>query len=82
MKVIVTASDIKSPEYGGHSCPVARALIRSGFPDAYAGVLDLYLDGTGGFRVVPTPLAVETFIRAFDAGFPVEPFSFELEVPE
>lgn len=65
------------------NCPIANAIMESGF-EAVVG------DDTIGVQVrhgqsevyVATPFPAARFIADFDAGSPVEPFSFELYIPE
>lgn len=61
-------------------CPVARALRSNGFP--YASVVGTsgHLNNTEG-SLVWFPCEVSEFVYRFDNCLPVQPFSFELEVP-
>jgi hypothetical protein len=65
-------------------CPIALALADSFSDVIYASV------GTGDFAVnrrgfnllqSPLPESASKFVRAFDNGKPVKPFTFEIEIP-
>ena len=61
-------------------CPVALA-IRDAFPKAgNIAVTGLYIHM--GLREHELPAEVQHFTWDFDAGRPVEPFTFELDYPE
>lgn len=57
-------------------CPIARALHRT-FPKATVTETYAYLNDADRTRL-RLPLTASQFIRAFDAGAPVQPFVFEL----
>jgi hypothetical protein len=78
-RINVTSNDIKwgvgsSGSYG----PVARALRRRR-PLRFASISAEFIGSYGA--LIPTPEPVATFIRNFDSGRPVLPFSFDLDVP-
>jgi hypothetical protein len=86
MKILVnvTPADIAQGISGfKENCAVALALRRTldateGCEGRYVSVGDESLDACG--RSYPLPESVETFVRRFDAGMPVEPFSFTVEL--
>lgn len=80
MKIRVTREDIeRGKRTDSCRCPVARAVRRATRKKFVAvGVEDI---DVGSQVTVPTPSIVATFIRAFDARRPVQPFAFDLEVP-
>ena len=89
--VSVTQEDIERGREGGfiaQNCPIARALRRARFPDATVGLQFLgdfpdyvvHFQKGGRFRSLPE--SAQQFAFEFDIGRSVEPFSFELEVPE
>lgn len=55
------------------SCPINLACITK-YPDAYTGTTIIFLDGKEYFL----PKTAQKFIRDFDAGRPVKPFTFKL----
>ncbi len=81
MKTItVTKVDIKDGiRFSSQSCPVAKALNRD-CPSkrAYWSVGPVTLSFYP--RKFTTPLEVQSFIKAFDAGKRVKPFSFSLPI--
>ena len=96
LRVEVTAEDISAgiPE-DSCECPVARALKRAGvveefafdghgFPDPWASPRlefdDIYDEGDR--LVVRMPIEAGRFAERFDARQPVEPFTFEIDVPD
>lgn len=89
MKITVTQSHIDEAERDLNDssnicskCVIAKA-IRDHFPNAEIGYLKAHLKIKKGQRnVVRLPAAARDAIRRFDAGIPVSPFTFELDVPE
>src|SRR5208337_1065748 len=83
MRITVTIEDIEAGRrYDPVRCPVARALRRTGM--AYFTVMESAVrlrdeEHYGGLLVLPG--AVQDWIRGFDRGEPVEPISFDLELP-
>jgi hypothetical protein len=86
-RINVTGNDIKhGVKAACRACPVARAIWRHARRTYSAiGVFNLSVtfcqsDGT----VQPRPLShdVSVWIRRFDLGDDVAPFSFELDIPE
>jgi hypothetical protein len=77
VRVEVTAEDIaKGVPERPCFCPVARALRRVGVePSVNGWWLDLRCS-------IPTPADVVTFMGAFDNERPVEPFAFDIELPD
>ena len=92
MLIDVTQADIDGGCRGiANNCPVAKAVQRHLKKDkVYVGartiniyeVLDGVLQEAAPIQSFATPAAVERFIRTFDVGGKVEPFSFELAIPE
>jgi hypothetical protein len=66
------------------ACPVALALNRKLGPSHSVGAGDIYRVVTAGRdrHLAPIPPTAATFIDDFDAGRPVAPFTFELEIPD
>lgn len=61
------------------ACPVALALIDTGYSEVAVSADGLYIsDSFGRLEVPPT---VANFIKAFDLGYHPRPFEFTLEVP-
>lgn len=64
------------------SCPVALALQDAGYPRAVVANF-IFLDAHDpDSRLLRTPASVVRFVHRFDSGQTVEPFEFQLEVPE
>lgn len=67
------------------ACPVALAIARVILPGATVSV---FLDTIEFHRVeypsveLPTPPEVHSFVATFDAGEPVVPFDFEIDIPK
>jgi hypothetical protein len=61
-------------------CPVALALKKEVDPKASCGDTSCYLGKRYGRHELPQ--AVITFVKAFDKGLPVEPFEFEIDLPD
>jgi hypothetical protein len=76
----VTADDIANGVRGRCStCPVALAVRRvPGLEKWEVGGMSAFY-GASSF---PLPCAASRFIMDFDGGRPVEPFSFEVDVPD
>lgn len=79
----VTAGDIAAGSITScENCPVAQAIMRTlGLPHVSVGLDDMDL-GRHVAVLVPTPARASHFMRLFDGGHKVEPFSFELDVPD
>lgn len=81
--VEVTQEDIeKGDRQNESSCPVARAVRRTGFPDAQVGAISWKPTLTETYHANPLPKSVRRFIERFDHGKPVSPARFRLAVPE
>jgi hypothetical protein len=77
--ITVTAQDIRSGQpKNSRGCPVALAMKRSTQAEVFCGVTVASVNGGS----VSLPLSATTFIRAFDHGDEVQPFSFTVEVPD
>lgn len=80
-RIRITTSDIKHGKRGRcYCCPVKRGLDRA-FPETkhtgnMAGIEFLYVGNTA----LPAPKKVRDWIRDFDKGFTVKPFSFTLNL--
>ncbi len=75
MKINVTVEHIKrGVPASPRACPVALALRERGFDVMFTGAYALWYN----LDVITMPEEVLDFAAAFDAGKPVEPFSFEL----
>jgi len=63
-------------------CPVTRGMKEAGmhYPWVNTEYINFFYEGED--HQEPTPPLVALFIMDFDAGEPVEPFEFELEVNE
>lgn len=66
-------------------CPVARALQAAGFPQAraggYAALLNgAEMDGHGSNLKAKFPPGVSRYVRDFDEGVVVKPFSFTIKL--
>lgn len=76
MRIFVTQEDIdKGVPNDDCKCPVALAISR------VRSTADVHVDRRYidvGYQSFTTPEPASAFIRAFDAGQPVEPFEFEL----
>jgi hypothetical protein len=82
IKVSVTAADIaEGDRVSAFTCPVARALGRTGVWGTTPGVAAGVVWPAGVIRErVHLPLRVQAWITAFDRGEQCEPIEFELEV--
>lgn len=78
MIIRVTEKHIQkgSPRTWG-SCPVALAFRDAGHPGTWVSRSTIRIPRLG---CSPLPDQVALFIQAFDHGWPVQPFEFELEV--
>lgn len=77
LRINVTTRDIERGRWGPSSCPVTRAARRhKALAECRTGVLGI----VGTDRNYMLPESARAFIRAFDAGNAVEPFSFVMEV--
>ena len=64
-------------------CPVALSIAEMGFFEVNANHCTIRFSesyGSPSFWVATTPDEVRNFMYAFDAGKPIEPFSFELKL--
>ncbi|MDG7001719.1 MAG: hypothetical protein JRN15_21685 [Nitrososphaerota archaeon] len=77
----MTAADIKKgKKYSCNLCPVGLAIARRTGVMAIVGVafIQIYNPYTFVFETFITPDNVQTFLRKFDNGLPVNPIRFEL----
>ncbi len=79
MKINVTADNIKAGARGPTTCPVALAMYDAGLPNCLVGCTIFYADKFD-YESQELPNEVVTFIRAFDRGDAIEPFTFEVSV--
>lgn len=87
VKIDVTAEDIEIGVPGETcACAVWIAVVRALPHLEYAGVcartVQLARHLTDDGSTLPLPLAVQGTVSQMDSGLPVEPFSFELDVPD
>lgn len=62
------------------NCPIAIVLRQQVLPYAQVGSSKIWF-GSFDYRFITIPQPISTFIERFDAGGPVQPFEFELEIP-
>ena len=83
MLIEVTQADIDGgTKFDAWKCPVARAIKRhlaSGWTVTVTVFSILISHDSAVIFNIKTPPTVETFIRSFDLGSPVKPFSFDME---
>jgi hypothetical protein len=80
LKVSVTQEDIfNGVPVMGRFCPIARALTRI-LGKVSVGNVRVALDGGDRILFGVLPKIAQRFILDFDAGNPVHPFEFELEL--
>jgi len=83
-RVTVTEQDIeKAHRNDSYKCVVAQAIART-VKDAHRIEVDtqaIRFSRKGERLVYMTPYAVQGYVVAFDAGDPIEPFSFQLRSP-
>ena len=80
MTVKVSQADInaaRSEPCNGSSCPIARAFWRLGFQGVWVCPSCIRMSGGPGPEL---PKIASCFVRDFDDGRPVAPFSFEVEL--
>jgi hypothetical protein len=86
LKIQVTADDIaKGHVNDGCYCPIARACHRvfPSLPELVVGRWDVFADaGDSDARIGQLPPEAVEFIEKFDQYRAVEPFEFELDVPD
>jgi hypothetical protein len=85
IKVVVTQEHIDKGERGDcYSCAVSLALRDSDIPEARMGLWSIFLHGKfdDDKNTIDAPPQVKQFVRDFDQKRPVQPFEFEIEVPE
>lgn len=82
MKIQVTQLDIDRSWKGSYNCPIACAVVRqTGHPACVSHVNVTFWRQLK--RVdASLPLEATQFIAAYDSKQPVEPFEFELDIPE
>jgi hypothetical protein len=85
MVINVTQEHIsKGKRLACHECPVALAIAEVVKPEHEVMVdcdISILNQSAGILWDAEYPPEVEEFIRAFDGDQPVEPFSFELDIP-
>ena len=81
MKIEVTQEDIQKGKKGNScACPVWHAGNRAGLIDFEVWNRSVVFVHNGQDARCLLPESVQTFIKKFDCGQPVEPISFDLEV--
>jgi hypothetical protein len=83
VRVVVTEQDMRNGvPWSPLACPVVRALRRATGQrwTACHQVFQLYR--VGAERKVPAPEQATRFMRDYDGGKEVEPFAFDLDVPD
>lgn len=88
MQIRVTRADIHLAEQGrpmgqwASSCPIARAIRRATGMECTVGTSSGHIYTPQGYPSFTLPEEAKAFIHAFDHGSPVQPFVFDLEVPD
>lgn len=79
----VTAEDIAAGrQMHGERCPIGRA-VRRVWPNAHVTAVSILPGGFGKlYGDIPLDDQAFAFVRKFDTGFPVEPFSFTVVIPD
>jgi len=79
MKIRVTQKHINAGGSGYNNCPISLAMKDAGFG---ASVFTDAIFVSVGEKVVriSTPVRVQAWLDAYDAGLPVTPFTFKLEI--
>lgn len=78
MTITVTQSHIdRGVRKSSCQCPIAQALMSAGFRSPTVHRFGIYHVGP---RVIEPPQEARNFMSAFDAGTPVQPFSFEVSL--
>ena len=84
MKIKVTQKDIEEGYRGScYDCPIAHAVKREVKPTSHTGLnigatRILHRNGCS-WDTYTLPKKAQTFIKRFDGGKPVKPFTFEIE---
>lgn len=77
MRITVTQQDIDKGEQGeAKHCPIARALKRATGEQCLVASKICFI---GDREDIPLPENAQSFVSDFDCGFPVKPFSFDLD---
>lgn len=76
----VTQDNINEGSRMHDSCPVALALIESGFKNPRVMHNSIYLSAPIKYISVKAPRSVRRFIGNFDQMRPVEPFNFYINI--
>ncbi len=86
MQITVTQQDINFGVQGGRcTCPVAVAIRRILAAPYYVlvyGKISLRRPSSRITKRIDIPDSVRTFVTEFDRGNPVQPFDFDIEIPE
>lgn len=79
IKIRVTKADIEAGKCcSSISCPIALAIQRCCKPKFLSVGYDVCINSDWD---IPLPAAANQFIRDFDGGRPVKPFTFSLTIP-
>lgn len=81
MLIRVTEEHIENGSAGCSHCPVALAIQDAGYPEAAVFYQTAWLDGPGDVQV-KLPEEATMFIFAFDNDRPLQPFEFDLPIPQ
>lgn len=80
-KIEVTQDDINNGDRDDtQSCPIALALLKAGFTEPRVDGCDICYTEGDKVKSVMSPSVVRDFVKSFDRGLPVKPFSFELDL--
>lgn len=82
--ISVTQADIGAGGDCGGDCPVWRACSRAlpGVPGLWVSAFAIYDRQPGASETAWLPREAVGWIASYDKGHPVQPISFELDVPE
>lgn len=83
LTVTVTKEHIRAGEPGGCcTCPVALALEHATGTTWSVANMEIWPQGAPLACSISLPVRARAFIQAFDQGYHVRPFSFELDIPD
>jgi hypothetical protein len=81
IQIQVTQEDIdRGVRCTCENCPLALAMTRALAQDVVVVIGEYFFISEADKDAKPLPRVAEMFRSAFDAGFPVQPFEFELEL--
>lgn len=83
LKINVTQQNIiKGRKYTSKSCPIALAFKEAGIKKVEVKNLQFLLRKSEDSIMYDLPRMARKFIRAFDEGRPVKPFSFNVKIDQ